>query len=67
MTASKEFYQLRSRSLDSLVSELNFILARISDRLDKIEGVRGGATIQDSLTITGDDNVIHGFNTEDET
>ena len=41
MTASKEFYQIAGTGNQALENRLNHILARISDRLDKLEGFRG--------------------------
>jgi hypothetical protein len=64
--ASKEFYQIRSRTLDGIVNDLNFILSRISERLDQMEGNRGTSTVQDGLTIESSDEIVHGFNTENE-
>ena len=61
---SKEIYYLVG---EDLRDQLNFILSRISDRLDQIEGNRGTSTIQDGITIKNSDNIIHGFNTSDET
>jgi len=64
--ASKEHYQIRSRTLEGLVTDLNFILARITERLDQIEGNRGTSTVQDGLIIESNDEIVHGFNTENE-
>ena len=64
--ASKEHYQIRSQTIEGLITDLNFILARISDRLDQVEGNRGTSTVQDGLTIKSNDEIIHGFNTEEE-
>ena len=47
MAKTKESYQIPSGS-----AELNFILARIADRLDKIEGIRGDPQIEEKLEIT---------------
>lgn len=46
MARTKESYQLPGAS-----SELNFILARIADRLDKIEGIRGESQVEESLEV----------------
>lgn len=46
MAKTKELYNVPSGSPD-----LNFILARISDRLDKIEGLRGEPQIEESLEV----------------
>lgn len=63
---SREFYQLTAQNFPDLVNQLNFLLARLQDRFDKIEGVRGVSTIEDGLQIETDGEVVHGFNTEDE-
>ena len=65
--ASKEHYQIRANNLGAVVTELNFILSRIADRLDQMEGNRGTSTVQDGLTIESNDEIVHGFNTENET
>jgi hypothetical protein len=64
--ASREQYRLTPSDLPQLVNQLNFILSRIQDRLDQIEGVRGTSTIAESLVIGDSDAVVHGFNTENE-
>ena len=64
--ASKEHYQITSQDVAGIIRDLNFILARISDRLDQVEGNRGTSTVQDGLTIEIDEQIIHGFNTENE-
>lgn len=66
MAASREHYQLSATDVIALRTELNFILARIADRFDRIEGIRGTSTIENTLQI-GSENVVHGFNTENET
>jgi len=59
--ASRENYLVTSRDIDSIKRDLNFILARISDRLDKMEGVRGIAQIQSQLDMT--DQIINTLGT----
>ncbi len=66
MTTSREHYQVTAANVSQLVQQLNFILSRIQDRLDQIEGVRGTSMIMDGLTIEASDEVVHGFNTENE-
>lgn len=62
-----EVYQLQyTTSLEELREQLNRILFKISDRVDRIEGIRGTASIEDTLQITTGDDVLHGFNTDDE-
>jgi hypothetical protein len=66
---SKDVYQVSASSLPELVTMLNFILTRLTDRLDKMEGVRdvsdpvyndvavgGDITVKDK-----DSNVIHSL------
>ncbi len=67
MATSKEHYSVNdANDLESLKRSLNRILSRIQDRLDKIEGGRGTATITDGLTVKSNDQILHGFNTSDE-
>lgn len=62
-----EVYQLNSLMVDPLVrQEINRILLRISDRLDKLEGIRGTPTVQDGFAIENTGDIFHGFNTENE-
>ena len=62
MAKTRSSYQVPGGS-----HELNFILARIAERLDKIEGIRGDAKIESSLqtgpleVLDGDDIVIHSM------
>jgi hypothetical protein len=65
--ATREHYSLTASTVPELVTQLNFILARIQDRLDKIEGVRGTSSITTAMQVTVDGNIVHGFNTSDET
>lgn len=52
--AIKEIYQITSSSamtnLDTLISEMNNIFGRITNRLDKLEGYRGTPQIQAPMT-----------------
>ncbi len=67
MAISKEHYNVSdAKDLESLKRSLNRILSRMQDRLDKLEGGRGTATITDGLTIKSNDQILHGFNTSDE-
>lgn len=67
MATSKEHYQINPGDLANVISQMNFILARMADRMDKIEGLRGTSTIVDGLSIETNSQVVHGFNTTDET
>ena len=67
MTKTRDSYLLSARSVPELVRELNFTFQRIADRLDKIEGIRGSASIDNDLSLQGgplyvydaDGNLIH--------
>jgi hypothetical protein len=58
---------IAAQTAPDLARELNFIFQRIADRLDKIEGIRGDASIESPLSVTGgkvyvydaDSNLIH--------
>ena len=44
------------------VERLNFILSRLQDRVDQLEGVRGTATVRAPMLIQdADGHTIHGF------
>lgn len=72
MTKTRDSYLLSARSVPELVRELNFTFQRIADRLDKIEGIRGSASIDNDLSLQGgplyvydtDGNLIHSISTE---
>ena len=67
MTKTRDSYLLSARTVPELVRELNFTFQRIADRLDKIEGIRGSANIENDLSLQGgplyvydaDGNLIH--------
>ena len=67
--ASKERYTVSGDDVDSLRNGLNFILQRIGDRLDKLEGIRGKTSfLAEGLDVEGDievkdsdGNVIHSM------
>lgn len=40
MAKSRDSNTVTANSLPELVSQLNFVLQRLSDRLDKLEGIR---------------------------
>jgi len=63
---SKELYRISGNSLPEIKQSLDFILSRISDRLDQIEGNRGTSTIIDGITIKTNEQIVHGINTSDE-
>ncbi len=41
MSITKENYQINATEMNGLTLRLNSVLARIADRLDKLEGFRG--------------------------
>lgn len=51
--SSREGYRVRANTLDELIRNLNFHFQSISNRLDKIEGIRGVATMESDLDLTG--------------
>lgn len=52
---TKENLQVNATDLPGLIYQLNFLLQRIADRLDKLEGIRG---TPDSLVTSGDISVL---------
>lgn len=67
--ASREQYTITGNSIEELKTTLNFILQRLADRLDKLEGIRGTTDFVGSgMTVTGavsvndsDDELIHSM------
>ena len=57
--STRQFYQVASPEVAGMLRELNFLLGHISDRLDKLESLRGtsevfgDATVSGNLTVTG--------------
>lgn len=49
MAATKDSYRIIGRTPEEIVRELNFVLARLADRIDKAEGIRGTAAIASDL------------------
>lgn len=49
--SSRENYLITSRDIEGIKRDLNFILQRLADRLDKIEGVRGLPDVASALEI----------------
>jgi hypothetical protein len=61
---TRELYQVTATTVEGLVRELNFILQRQADRLDKLEGIRGGVDITTSSNVVvtdSDDETIHSL------
>ena len=72
MSITKENYQINATDMNGLVLRLNSILARLSDRLDKLEGFRGeletasgtfsGKVVSESLSVNDSNNTqIHAM------
>lgn len=54
MPKSRVSVQLSANTVDQLRTELQFILQQMSDRIDKLEGVRGTPAFQSEATFNGD-------------
>jgi len=67
--SSREFYIIAGNTPEDLHRELNFILQRISDRLDKLEGIRGKTefdaagvdVVGDVIVKDSDEETIHSM------
>jgi hypothetical protein len=46
---TRDNYQITGHSVDEVVRNLNFMLQRLADRMDKIEGIRGTSSIESDL------------------
>lgn len=51
MPRTRDNYQIQGSTPQDILAQLNFVLQRISDRLDKIEGIRGTASIESTLVM----------------
>ncbi|MGB0717977.1 MAG: hypothetical protein ACPGO7_01465 [Alphaproteobacteria bacterium] len=49
--SSREHYTISAMSIQELTTQLNFALARIADRVDKLEGVRGNPTFESDIDL----------------
>lgn len=49
MAKTRDNYQIAGQTLDEVTRTLNFILQRMADRMDKIEGIRGTSSIESDL------------------
>jgi len=56
MTKTRDNYQITATTVPELVRTLNFLLQRFADRIDKIEGIRGTASIESDLDMN--DNLV---------
>lgn len=67
MPTTKENYQISATDLPGVVQRINFVLARIADRLDKMEGLRGeletaGITAKGKVLVKDStNNTIHSM------
>ena len=68
MTRSRDSVNISASTLEDAVSQLNFILQRFNDRLDKLEGLRDSFETEDGASIKGyarvydeDDNLVHSM------
>lgn len=57
--ATRDQPQITGSDIEDVKRTLNFALARIYDRLDKIEGIRGGSSIESDLDMN--DNTINNL------
>ncbi len=51
MTKTRDNYHVTGSTPAEIVRSLNFLLARLADRMDKIEGIRGQPSIEANLTM----------------
>jgi hypothetical protein len=49
MAKTRDNYQITGSTVEELKRSLNFMLQRFADRMDKIEGIRGTASIESDL------------------
>lgn len=49
MAKSRDNYQVTGATVEELVRNLNFLFQRLADRMDRIEGIRGIASIESDL------------------
>lgn len=71
MAQTKDSLRVSSTVDPSLANQLNFVLARIADRLDKLEGLRGeletasgefsGAVTAESVSVSDDTITLHSM------
>ena len=62
---SREFYQVTGGTIIEITNSLNLVLQRIGDRLDKLEGIRGDASVESDLDMNGKKIVNAGLEEED--
>lgn len=49
MPKAKDSYRVTGQTVPELTRELNFLLQRMADRMDRMEGIRGTASIESDL------------------
>lgn len=49
MTKTRDNYTVTGNTVEELRRSLNFLLQRMADRIDKIEGIRGTSSIESDL------------------
>lgn len=49
MAKTRDSYRVTGRTVEELQRELNFLLQRMADRMDKIEGIRGTPSMEAAL------------------
>lgn len=65
MAKSRDNYQVSGQTLDELTRNLNFLLQRLADRIDKIEGIRGTSSIESNLDMNQNTITELGSGAED--
>lgn len=56
MAKTRDNYSVSGNSVDELKRSLHFMMQRFADRMDKIEGIRGTASIESDLEMN--DNAV---------
>ena len=51
MAIAKDNYQVNGTTVPDLTRNLNFLLQRMADRMDQIEGIRGTASVKSDLNM----------------
>ncbi len=67
--ASRERYQVTGNTIEEISNTLNFVLQRIGDRLDKLEGIRGKPSLlTEGVDVVGnievkdeDEEIVHSL------
>ena len=51
MAIAKDNYQVNGTTVTEVTRNLNFLLQRMADRMDQIEGIRGTASVKSDLNM----------------